>query len=527
LKRVNDEHGHVAGDDLIRRAAAVFADRLGRDGSAVRLGGDEFAALLVEATPEDVAAAAGTLVAALEAAGVAASVGTGLRRAAGDLATAWRDADAAMYADKRARRAARGLTDRRTGPDHDDVAEALERLLATARAQLGMEIAYISELTAGEQVVRYAVGSGSLIAPGGRWPLEVTLCQRMLDGDLPAVIEDTKEHPAALPVSDLVRSYVGVPLALPDGTRYGTLCTADSQPNRALTPRDEIVLRVLADAAGELLARHRSVQERRTEVVQRIDRLLAGGREPGIESVYQPVVALTDGAWWGAEALSRFPGGSSSPQRWFAEAAEVGAGPDLELAAAARAVRALDSVPGTLALNFSAATIATPGFARLLDGLPVSRLAVELSEQDVASDPDGLSAALRRHRMRGLHLAVDGAGSGMSSLRSVLQLAPDLVKLNLSLVRGLAEDAAAQALGAAVLLFAERIGATVIAEGIETPGELDALRDLGVPYGQGRLICPPVDLVAWPPGTAAELPPCGPVRLDRVREARIRPAAAS
>jgi EAL domain-containing protein (putative c-di-GMP-specific phosphodiesterase class I) len=99
-------------------------------------------------------------------------------------------------------------------------------------------------------------------------------------------------------------------------------------------------------------------------------------------------------------------------------------------------------------------------------------------------------------RGRGIRLAVDDAGSGFASLRHILQLAPDIIKIDNALTRNVYKDPARRALAAGLISFAAELGATIIAEGIETREELDALRALGVRYGQGFFVGRPGSIAA-------------------------------
>ena len=102
-----------------------------------------------------------------------------------------------------------------------------------------------------------------------------------------------------------------------------------------------------------------------------------------------------------------------------------------------------------------------------------------------------LCRALRPLRERGVRLAVDDAGAGFASLNHILALNPDIIKLDVSLTGGIDHDSARQALASSLMAFAARIGATVVAEGIETLRELEALQILGIRYGQGFLLGAP------------------------------------
>ena len=113
---------------------------------------------------------------------------------------------------------------------------------------------------------------------------------------------------------------------------------------------------------------------------------------------------------------------------------------------------------------------------------------VELTAHESITDYQPITDAMRALRPRGVRFAVDDNGSGFSGLSHTLQLAPELIKLDLHLVQGIDRDPARRAMARALVHFAEEIGAELIAVGIETPEELDTLRRLGVAFGQGYVI---------------------------------------
>jgi EAL domain-containing protein (putative c-di-GMP-specific phosphodiesterase class I) len=101
---------------------------------------------------------------------------------------------------------------------------------------------------------------------------------------------------------------------------------------------------------------------------------------------------------------------------------------------------------------------------------------------------DPICAALASLRSRGVRIAVDDAGSGFASFRHILELKPDIIKLDRDIITGLDTDLARHALCAAVVSFAARTGTKVTAEGIESPAELRTVTDLGMDAGQGYLL---------------------------------------
>jgi EAL domain-containing protein (putative c-di-GMP-specific phosphodiesterase class I) len=112
---------------------------------------------------------------------------------------------------------------------------------------------------------------------------------------------------------------------------------------------------------------------------------------------------------------------------------------------------------------------------------------LEVTEHVEIEDYPTLLKALGRVR-RNVRLAVDDAGAGYAGLRHILELRPQFVKLDISLVRNVDSDPARQAMIIGMAHFASDVGCDLIAEGIETANELEALRLLGVAYGQGYLL---------------------------------------
>ena len=217
---------------------------------------------------------------------------------------------------------------------------------------------------------------------------------------------------------------------------------------------------------------------------EQIERVLA---DEGLHSVYQPIFDLGTGSPIAYEALSRFPGEPArTPDRWFADAWQVGLGVPLELLAIRVAARAIPELPDGvgLSLNASPPTVASGGFLRTLGGT-AEGITVELTEHLEVSDYEGFRARLSPLRGAGGQVAIDDFGAGYASLRHILKVQPEWIKLDISLTERLDENPIAHALATAVVSFAADVGVTVIAEGIETEDELDSLLEIGVRFGQG------------------------------------------
>lgn len=216
-----------------------------------------------------------------------------------------------------------------------------------------------------------------------------------------------------------------------------------------------------------------------------------------VEIAYQPIYRLSDGRLQAFEALARFPTEPRrGPDAWFAEAAEVGLAEELEFLAVERALAGLAVLDPALKLtvNLSPERIVSPRFAAVFAGAPLERVVLELTEHAGVESYDGLRQALAPLRARGLRLAIDDVGAGHSTFRHVLDLKPEYIKLDMSLIRGIDRDTARRALAESITGYGRRTGCEVVAEGIETPAEFAALRDLGVTCAQGYLLGRPVPI---------------------------------
>lgn len=215
------------------------------------------------------------------------------------------------------------------------------------------------------------------------------------------------------------------------------------------------------------------------------------------EAVFQPIVRLGDNDVVGYEALTRFADGTS-PDRWFAVAQAIGDGAALEAATMRRAFREAGALPSRawLSLNLSPGRLADASLPGLLAEAGRRPLVLEITEDTPIDDYEVVRDVLDR-LARGVDVAVDDAGAGFSSLRHIIELRPRYVKLDLQLVRGVDADPARQAMIAGMVFFARDAGCLLIAEGVETAAERDALRRLGVPFGQGYLFGKPAPAGSW------------------------------
>jgi PAS domain S-box-containing protein len=258
----------------------------------------------------------------------------------------------------------------------------------------------------------------------------------------------------------------------------------------------ETTTRVMLDEEGEpveILCSTRAIESRQTieritseEHAQWLERISKVLTDESIETVFQPVLELESGEPVALEALSRFPGDPSlTPDRWFGEAWEVGLGVPLELLAVRTAARALPRLPAGIGLSVNASPPTVSSDAFLSSFESAERITVELTEHLQIEDYRSFASALRPMRQAGGQVAIDDFGAGYASLRHILRLRPEWIKLDISLTERIDENPLAHAMAGALASFAGDVGLQVVAEGIETEEELDALTDVGFRYGQG------------------------------------------
>jgi EAL domain-containing protein (putative c-di-GMP-specific phosphodiesterase class I) len=234
-------------------------------------------------------------------------------------------------------------------------------------------------------------------------------------------------------------------------------------------------------------------EQRRQEVEDRISRVLDGDGDE-LYMAYQPIFDLKENEVVGLEALARF---TSPPDRstdtWLAEADAVGRLLEMELACLRTAIQDLERLPegAYLSLNVSPAMAIAPELHEVLGGLPAERLVLEMTEHARVDDYPTLKAALGTFRERGVRLAIDDAGAGFASLRHIVLLHPDFIKLDMTLTREVHVDETRRALVAALVAFGSQIGAKVVAEGVEFVEQLATLRQAGVQFGQGFYLARP------------------------------------
>jgi EAL domain-containing protein (putative c-di-GMP-specific phosphodiesterase class I)/GAF domain-containing protein len=395
--------------------------------------------------------------------------------------------------------------------DDDAGGSLIRRVLELARNQLLLDVAWLAELVGDRLVVRVFTGDASPFGLYDGWSCPSG------PASVAAIANGSIGNDNIFPTLTNVGAQVSAAVLLADGKPYGVLCCAGREDDPGLGRRDAGFLAMLAELVGQELDRQHDARRRWNSTEKRIRSALRPG-SPAI--VFQPIVNVRTGVVVGAEALARFPD-ASGPERWFADAASVGLGLELELAAITAALGQLQRIPDNvyLSLNASPSAIQSTRLAELFDDVDAKRIVIEITEHAHVEDYEALVDAVRHLRSIGVRFAIDDAGAGYSSLRHVVRIRPDLIKLDTSLTRDIDTDPARRALARSLLLFADEIGATLIAEGVETLTELDALVTLGVDHVQGYLTGRPGPLPLT--SILPDRPPMRQRHLDAASLARV------
>jgi EAL domain-containing protein (putative c-di-GMP-specific phosphodiesterase class I) len=243
-----------------------------------------------------------------------------------------------------------------------------------------------------------------------------------------------------------------------------------------------------------------ATQEASKEVSAQIAHVVA---DRLIRPVYQPIVDLVTGRVLGFEGLSR-PAAESNfgdPGAMFTAAETVGRTVELDLACLHAVIAGARAMPADqlLTLNISPRTMEAPHFSpsALLGilsryGIAPERVIVELTEREKVEDLARLQATLAALQRARLRVAADDVGAGNAGLRLLSQFRFDIVKIDLSLVQEGAERDSSRAVLRSLRDLAGRWNASIIAEGLETAGQLRMVRELGMTAGQGYLLARPM-----------------------------------
>jgi diguanylate cyclase (GGDEF)-like protein len=307
----------------------------------------------------------------------------------------------------------------------------------------------------------------------------------------------------ALPNPDDERAVVAVPVMNRDGVT-AVLCAWGPGCSPDLAPTMEAAAAMLAATWGAeskpSVERFPTLTPARPNARLRraVNSLLT---EDAIAAAVQPIIRLYNGGVIGYEALARFPPRTHllTPDELFASASSLNMQATVDLVCLRAALREAPKLgDAALFVNVLIGTLLDRSGMSALDdaihaaGVDPTSVVLEFSEREPVPDLARLQRIAAELRSRGFRIAVDDAGAGHASMRVIAELRPEFIKVDRSLIQGIDSDRARRALVVALLSFSGHIGARVIAEGIETPAELETLLSLGLMFGQGWLLGRPV-----------------------------------
>lgn len=313
------------------------------------------------------------------------------------------------------------------------------------------------------------------------------------------------------------RSELVVPLRL-DGRPIGVLFLIGPGPASALDAIERVALAELAEGTAAIVRRAQQEEDSASRRAAELVRPILDQPQL-LDPVFQPIQSLTGGGVAGYEALARFRAEPAEPPNvWFERAALAGLGAELQALAIRRAreVAEAERLPAGsfMSVNVSPGLLGDTFVREALAG-DLRRVVIELTEEEAIGDYPSLRSVLAEYRARGARYAIDDAGAGYASLRHVTELRPDFIKLDARLIIGLAGDDGRQALVRAMQIFAHDIGATLIAEGVETEQELALLQQTALPIlVQGYAVAHPRE--PWASGV--------PRRIAASRAEEVDPA---
>ncbi len=390
------------------------------------------------------------------------------------------------------------------------VEQALAAAEPTSRSLLLVELDGLDAVRedAGRDVV-----TGVLVEVGRRLRSTVRAGDPVMrvGGGVFAVLAEGPPHAVDL-LADRCLSVIEQPLDtsagvfdLSAGIGVVELCAAASVPE--LVTRAELAVRAAAAAGAGTALRYRPALGSAAERRARLREDLPGAWDRGELSVLlQPVVSLAEQRVTGVEALLRWQHpelGEVPPTEFVPIAERAGVIGELQRWALEHAATAVLSLPhsGTplrLGVNISASHVAARTLVRdvaaVLEstGLAPERLILEVTEATITSEGEHVAADMEALRLMGVHVALDDFGTGRSSLAHLTQLPIDVLKLDHSFVLRVDRDRRARALCESVVGIAAALGLDVVAEGVETPAQLGALRAAGCGFAQGFLLARPM-----------------------------------
>jgi len=380
------------------------------------------------------------------------------------------------------------------GDDPDATAEGIAAMLAELPDVVAAAVALVDGPRAGHYAATRGTSALGLVRGGS---LPESVMERLGRGTTEPWVESTHAAASRARIETLRLAGVGGILNVPvyrGKLPIGLLIVCGSDPDGTDVKAHLGSLGDVASVMRALLGPEATTRQVREEGRSRILQLI---KEVQFSIVFQPIVDLINGRWAGFEALTRFADGTP-PREVFAAARACDMGRALELATLRAAFSAARDLPedAFLSLNISGDLLARePDVIELLRDRS-RELVIEVVEDDAISDWPAARAALQDINFTA-RLALDNTGAGAMTPRRLIDMRPDFVKIDIAVVRNIDMDIRGQQLIDGLSALAHAAGGVLIAQGIESPSERDALARLGVSFGQGYLFGRPAAASTW------------------------------
>lgn len=381
----------------------------------------------------------------------------------------------------------------------DTATRLLPGLLESIRLHLDMDVGFISRFRDGRREFLHvsAADERELISENSSDALEDSVCLKVVQGKVPNLVHDGQAEPGMKEMAVVkqlgIRAHGSVPIKLDDGEVVGTLCCFSTQADKSLDEKNIAFMSVIADLIGKAVQNEQHHDRQMAKAREHLYEVLRSG---ALQMVWQPVTDSTTRQIRTVEALARFRTEPFRlPNDWFDEAQAIGMGTELERNAFLKGVDILADLPDHVSLGFNVggATILDRDFQKFLMEQDLQRLVIEITEHDIINDYQTLIESLAPFRRRGLRLAIDDFGAGYACFRHILLLKPDIIKLDMSIVRDIDTNPQAQSVARALVAFAADTANGLIAEGVETESELTTLKALGITRIQGNVMHKPLE----------------------------------
>jgi diguanylate cyclase (GGDEF)-like protein/PAS domain S-box-containing protein len=372
--------------------------------------------------------------------------------------------------------------------------------LATAREHAGREVVRLVVAEVGRRL-RGTVRGEDVVARMGGGAFAVLACGEDEDADrLAARCLSVVERPIPTPAG-IIELTAGVGfVTLEHGLGVETMLSRADLAVRAAHAAGRGSASRYTPALGSAAARRDALRAA----------LQGAGARGELSLLFQPVVSLQGQRITGAEALLRWRHptlGEVPPAEFLPLAERAGLIGELQRWALAEATSAAAALPDgdaplRIGLNATAGYVATGALVADVEaalrhsGLAPERLVLEISAATVESDDDRIGLDMAALRFMGVHVALDDFGSGSSALSHLTRLPIDVVKLDRALISRIDRDPQMRALCESVVGIGRALNMDVVAEGVETPAQLAALRGFGCVSAQGFLLSRPVSLAA-------------------------------